>query len=32
MDGNIEIWKGRISVRLTSDEAHFIKNQLCKLV
>ena len=32
MDGSIEIWKGRISVRLSSDEAHFIKNQLCKLV
>jgi hypothetical protein len=32
MDGSIEIWKGSISVRLSSDEAYFIKNQLCKLI
>lgn len=29
--GNIEIWKGRTVMRLTNDEATFIKNQLCKL-
>jgi len=32
MDGSIEIWKGRNALRLTSDEAVFIKNQLCKLI
>jgi len=31
MDGNIEIWKGHRSIRLSTDEASFIKNQLCKL-
>lgn len=31
MDGEIEIWKGRHAIRLTSDEALFIKNQFCKL-
>jgi hypothetical protein len=32
MDDYIEIWKGRLFVRLSCDEASFIKNQLCKLI
>ena len=31
-DGMIEIWKGRIALRLTPDEACFVKDQLCKLI
>ena len=32
MDGIFEIWKGRVSILLSNDEARFIKEQLCKLV
>jgi Arm DNA-binding domain len=32
MDGGFEIWKGRVSILLSNDEARFIKDQLCKLV
>ena len=32
IDGNIEIWKGRNSIRLSNDEALFIKNQISKLI
>ena len=32
IDGVIEIWKGRTSVRLSNDEALFIKGQLTKLL
>jgi hypothetical protein len=32
MDGAVDIWKGRFVVRLTTEEASFIKNQLCKLL
>lgn len=32
MDGAVDIWKGRFAVRLTTEEASFIKNQLCKLL
>jgi hypothetical protein len=32
MDGSVEIWKGRVSILLSIDEAQFIKNQLCKLL
>jgi hypothetical protein len=31
MDGTVEIWKGHTAIRLTTDEAIFIKKQLCKL-
>ena len=31
-DGVVEIWKGRIAVRLTLDEACFVKDQLSKLI
>jgi hypothetical protein len=31
-DGVTEIWKGRIALRLTPDEARFVKEQLCKLI
>jgi hypothetical protein len=31
-DGMLEIWKGRVALRLTPDEAYFIKDQLCKLI
>ncbi|HIJ86583.1 MAG TPA: DUF4102 domain-containing protein [Desulfuromonadales bacterium] len=31
IDGVIEIWKGKNAIRLTNDEAIFIKNQLCRL-
>jgi Arm DNA-binding domain len=30
--GMIEIWKGRIALRLTLNEACFVKDQLCKLI
>lgn len=32
MDGTIDIWKGRFVVRLGTEEACFVKNQLCKLL
>lgn len=32
MDGAVDIWKGRLAVRLTTEEAGFVKNQLCKLL
>jgi hypothetical protein len=31
-DGFMEIWKGRVAVRLTHEEATFVRDQLCKLV
>lgn len=31
-DGMLEIWKGRIALRLTLDEACFINDQLCRLI
>ena len=31
-DGMTEIWKGRVALRLTLDEAGFVKDQLCKLI
>jgi hypothetical protein len=31
-DAILEIWKGKIAIRLTPSEASFIKNQLCKLI
>ena len=32
MDGAVDIWRGRFVVRLTTEEAGFVKNQLCKLL
>lgn len=31
-DGFLEIWKGRVTVRLTLEEASFVRDQLCKLI
>lgn len=32
MDGTIDIWRGRFVVSLSTEEARFVKNQLCKLL
>jgi hypothetical protein len=32
MDGAVDLWKGRLALRLTTEEACFVKDQLCKLL
>lgn len=32
MDGVFELWKGRLAIRLSIDEARFVRDQLCKLI